>query len=109
MCKADLDAFFSRRVSRLREDTADNSALGALVEKEAFLCSEGKVEVALTILCATMATEMLARLSSRQSWRFLSRKHFASLATTIPRVNQDRLWGDIHHTAQWGHGPSWGT
>ena len=35
-------------------------------------------------------------------------RHLTTYTSSTPKVDQDRLWGDIHHTCQWGRGSRWG-
>ena len=77
--------------------------------------------------CTTMSTRVLLRCSrgsrtsshsKRISIPFLSFTSFsqsarcALAAPSTPisdlKVNQDRLWRDIHHNCQWGQGERWG-
>ena len=56
------------------------------------------------------ASGKTASMSLRSSWSYnhLSRVQRLTTTTSIPKVNKDRLWADIHHTCQFGQGERWG-
>ena len=51
------------------------------------------------------------RLSGPRSFSYTTRYALANPSSSPLsdlKVNQDRLWNDIHHTCQWGKGERWG-